>query len=83
MLKGNVFGMQKITIEIKSKSEMLLKILDAVGIPYSDAENPSPGGDKWFLDPENIKTLKKGIEDTKAGRVTSIKDVDNIWESIL
>ncbi|MFD1630923.1 hypothetical protein [Pseudopedobacter beijingensis] len=77
--------MQKITIEIKSKSkrEMLLKILDAVGIPYSDVENPSSSGDKWFLDSENIKTLKKGIEDAKEGSVIRIKDINNIWGSIL
>ena len=62
---------------------MLLKILDAVGIPYSDEQNPSPSGDKWFLESGNTKLVEKGIADIKAGRVTRIKDVNNIWESIL
>ena len=77
--------MERITIELKSKSkrEMLLKILDAVGIPYSDQQNPSPSGDKWFLESDNVRLIDKGIADIKAGRVTKIKDVDNIWESIL
>ena len=62
---------------------MLLKFLDAVGIPYSNAQNPSPSGDKWFLESGNIELLEKGIADIKAGRVTRIKDANNIWESIL
>lgn len=77
--------MERITIELRSKSkrEMLLKILDAVGIPYSDQQNPSPSGDKWFLESGNTGLIEKGIADIKAGRVTEIKDVNNIWESIL
>jgi len=77
--------MERITIELRSKSkrEMLLKILDAVGIPYANARNPSPSGDKWFLESGNIELLEKGIADVEAGRVTRIKDVNNIWESIL
>ncbi|MGV3763827.1 hypothetical protein [Parapedobacter sp.] len=62
---------------------MLLKILDAVGIPYSAQGNPSPSGDKWFLESGNLQLMERGIADIKAGRITEIKDVDNIWESIL
>lgn len=78
-------NMERITIELKSRSkrEMLLKILDAVGIPYSDQRNPSPSGDKWFLESGNIELLDKGIADLKAGKVDEIKDVNNLWESIL
>lgn len=77
--------MERITIELKSKSkrEMLLKILDAVGIPYSNVQNPSPSGDKWFLESGNIELLERGIADIKAGRVSRIKDPKNVWESIL
>lgn len=77
--------MERITIELKSKSkrDMLLKILDAVGIPYSNEKNPSPSGDRWFLESKNIELLEKGIADVKAGRVSRVEDVNNIWESIL
>lgn len=60
--------MERITIELKSKSKQL---------------NPSPSVDKWFLESGNIGLIEKGIADIKAGRVTEIKDVNNIWESIL
>ncbi len=77
--------MERITIELKSKSkrDMLVKILDAIGVPYDDGKNPSPSGDKWFLDSQNISLLKKGIADANAGEVIRVKDAGNIWESIL
>lgn len=32
------------------------------------SENPSPAGDPWFNDPENIASVNRGIEDMKAGK---------------
>jgi PHD/YefM family antitoxin component YafN of YafNO toxin-antitoxin module len=43
----------------------------------------SEESDVYFSDPEIIASVKRGIEDIKAGRVTRIKDTKNIWESIL
>jgi antitoxin YefM len=34
-------------------------------------------------DPELMESIRKGIEDIKAGRITTIKDPKNIWEDIL
>lgn len=31
-------------------------------------ENPSPSGDPWFNDPENMASVKRGMEDIKVGR---------------
>lgn len=77
--------MERITIELKSKKklELVAKILDALDIPYIDQPNPSPSGDKWFLDSDNLKIMNKGLTSAKAGHLTIIKDVNNIWESIL
>jgi len=76
--------MEKIIIELtgKDKLDKLLKILEELDISYTCDSNPSPSGDRWFLDSENIDILEKGIDDEKTGRVSSIKDVNNIWESI-
>lgn len=35
-------------------------------------ENPSPSGDPWFDDPENMAMVMRGIEDVKAGRVERV-----------
>ena len=32
---------------------------------------------------EELVAIQKGLEDIKNGRITKIKDVNNIWESIL
>ncbi|WP_236979947.1 hypothetical protein [Membranihabitans maritimus] len=77
--------MVRITIELENerKTQMLLKFLEELNIPYSSEKNPSPSGDRWFSDPENINILDKGIADEKAGRVSRIKDVNNLRGSIL
>lgn len=35
--------------------------------------NPSPSGDTWFDDPENLAALNRGIEDDKQGRTIAMK----------
>jgi PHD/YefM family antitoxin component YafN of YafNO toxin-antitoxin module len=39
--------------------------------------------DVFFSDPQILNAIKEGIEDVKAGRVTSIRDLKNIWADIL
>lgn len=43
----------------------------------------SSESDIYFSDPHVLESIKKGLEDIKAGNVTRIKDPKNIWESIL
>lgn len=31
-------------------------------------ENPSPSGDPWFNDPENIASVQRGVAEMKAGK---------------
>ncbi|MGK6350329.1 hypothetical protein [Parapedobacter sp. DT-150] len=84
--------MTTLRVEIKNKQseKVVLAVLKALDLRYqvengasATAENPSPSGDKWFLDPENMALVEKGIADVKAGRVTRIEDVKKLWESIL
>lgn len=42
----------------------------------------STESDIYFSDPEILSSIKRGIEDIKAGRVTRIQDPKNIWKSI-
>ena len=52
----------------------------ALKIKFISEENPSPGGDQWFLDPDNIAEVKEGIQDKQ---FTKIDDAKNIWPNIL
>lgn len=36
-----------------------------------------------FSDPNILNAIKQGIEDVKAGRVTTIRDLKNIWADII
>ncbi len=77
--------MERITIELKSKKklETVTKILEALNISYVEKKNPSPSGDRWFLDQDNLAELDKGLKSLKRGKITKIKDPSNIWSSIL
>ena len=35
----------------------------------NDNLNPSPSGDAWFENKDNVETIKRGIEDVSCGRV--------------
>ncbi|WP_257666832.1 hypothetical protein [Parapedobacter tibetensis] len=65
----------RVEIDYKKSEKAVLAVLKALGVRYqveeeesATAENPSPSGDKWFLDPENMAKVKAGIADVEAGR---------------
>ena len=43
----------------------------------------SEESDIYFSDPKVMASIREGIEDIKAGRVTKIRDPNNIWQDIL
>lgn len=45
---------------------LLISKADSVSIEIK--ENPSPSGDVWFSNPENIASLEKGILEMKSGK---------------
>ena len=49
---------------LKAYIEQLL-IAKANSISIEVHENPSPSGDKWFEDPENMESVRHGIQEMK------------------
>lgn len=45
--------------------------------------NENTETDIFFSDPNVLNSIREGIEDVKAGRVTTIRDLKNIWADIL
>ena len=43
----------------------------------------SVADDDDYLSKSELLAIQKGMEDIKNGRTTKIKDINNIWESIL
>ena len=64
---------------VKAFIENLLETT-ANSLSIEVSTNPSPSGDPWFDDPENMASVMRGIEDAKQGRVTAytIDDIKNL-----
>lgn len=58
------------------------KGLNAENIPIPPRQLPRQQ-DSYFANPKVIEAIERGEKDIKAGRVTTITDPNNIWESIL
>ena len=63
---------------LKAYIEYLL-IAKANSIDMETA-NPSPSGDPWFNEPENIQEVKQGIADIESGKYKeySIEEIKNL-----
>ena len=66
--------LQKLSIMAAASGKSLKNFIETILITKADSvsievsENPSPSGDPWFDDPENMASVRRGIEDLKAGR---------------
>ncbi|MDE6533103.1 MAG: hypothetical protein K2M27_06190 [Muribaculaceae bacterium] len=66
--------LQKLSIMAVAQGKSLKNFIETVLISKANtlaievSENPSPSGDPWFNDPENIASLNRGIAELKAGK---------------
>lgn len=64
-------GTIKVKYRTRKQLSTLKKVLEALDFEIEEEfQNPSPSGDKWFENPENLKLIDKGISDLKEGRKT-------------
>lgn len=66
--------LQKLSIMAVAQGKSLKNFIETVLISKANtvsievSENPSPSGDPWFNDPENIASLNRGVAELKAGK---------------
>lgn len=66
--------LQKLSLMAVAQGKSLKNYIETILISKANAisvevsENPSPSGDDWFNDRENMASVKRGIEDVKAGK---------------
>ncbi len=66
--------LQKLSIMAVAQGKSLKNYIETILISKANSisvevsENPSPSGDSWFDDPENMASVKRGIEEMKAGK---------------
>jgi len=69
----------------KEQSAALKAIAKAFKIDFKIKEEEISEREKAvnFYGKELIESIERGEEDIKSGRVTRIKDINNVWDSIL
>ncbi len=78
--------LQKLSLMAVAQGKSLKNFIETILISKANAitvevsENPSPSGDAWFNEPENMASVKRGIEDVKAGkcRAYSMDEIRNL-----
>lgn len=66
--------LQKLSIMAAAQGKSLKNFIETILISKANAvtvevsETPSPSGDPWFNDPENIASLNRGIAEMKTGK---------------
>lgn len=69
--------LQKLSIMAVAQGKSLKKYIENILISKANSivvevnENPSPSGDKWFDDAENMKSVRRGISEMEAGEGTA------------
>ena len=69
-----VDALQKLSIMAAAQGKSLKKYIGTILITKANSvsvevsENPSPSGDPWFDDPENLAELDEGIRQHKEGK---------------
>ncbi|MDE6509809.1 MAG: hypothetical protein K2K99_06385 [Muribaculaceae bacterium] len=66
--------LQKLSIMAAAQGRSLKNFIESILISKANtvtvevSENPSPSGDPWFNDPENMASVQRGIAEMKAGK---------------
>lgn len=78
--------LQKLSLMAVAQGKSLKKYIESILITKADSiavevtENPSPSGDPWFNDPENLALIDRGVEEMKTGmgKVYSMDEIRNL-----
>lgn len=78
--------LQKLSLMAVAQGKSLKKFIESILISKANSiavevtENPSPSGDKWFDDPENIASIDRGVSQMKAGmgKAYSMDEIRNL-----
>ncbi len=66
--------LQKLSIMAVAQGKSLKKFIETILIAKADSvnikvsENPSPSGDSWFDNPQNMESVHRGMSEMRAGK---------------
>lgn len=78
--------LQKLSIMAASQGKSLKAFIESLLVAKADSlsvevsSNPSPSGDAWFDNPENMASVMRGIQDAKQGKtkVYTMEEIRNL-----
>lgn len=78
--------LRKLSLMAVAQGKSLKNYIETILIAKADSvmvevsENPSPSGDVWFNDSENMESVKRGIAEMKngKGRAYSMDEIRNL-----
>lgn len=78
--------LQKLSIMAASQGKSLKAFIESLLVAKADSlsvevsSNPSPSGDAWFDNPENMASVVRGIQDAKQGKtkVYTMEEIRNL-----
>ncbi|MDE6027675.1 MAG: hypothetical protein K2G23_06360 [Muribaculaceae bacterium] len=78
--------LQKLSMLAVAQGKSLKNYIETILIAKANSvtievnENPSPSGDPWFNEAENMESVKRGIEEMKAGKgkAYSMEELKNL-----
>lgn len=78
--------LQKLSILAVSHGKSLKNYIETILIAKANSvkvevsENPSPSGDSWFQDSENMASVKQGVSEMESGKgkVYSIEEIKSL-----
>lgn len=78
----SIFAIGKVFNALGEPAAIILANADGEKWRIPLYENPSPSGDPWFNDPENMASVRRGMEDIKAGRCRaySMDEIRNLLD---
>lgn len=75
--------MKRLADMAKANKKSLKAYIESILVGKAESElNPSPSGDKWFEDPENIKIIQQGVKELNEGKLIkySINEIKSILD---
>lgn len=69
-----VDALRKLSLMAVSQGKSLKAYIEQILISKADSivaevkENPSPSGDTWFDDPQNMKSIERGMAEIETGK---------------
>ena len=69
-------ALQRLSALAEKSGMSLKKYIEGVLLDNAKIESPSPSGDSWFDNPENIKLVEQGVKDFEQGKCVRYSQAD-------